>query len=253
MVKTLIQQTIVLTKTSMKARYRKSFAGLLWVVLNPVLLFWIQLFVFKNIIGLGFENYEFYLLSTYLPWQFINQTLTMGTPQLLSQGPLLKNIQLNPMLLTLTLSLDNFINFILAYLIIALSLNLTGIYSLFSVINLLPIFILIYVCVSALSFILSIVNVFFRDLQFILQFILMIFYFLTPIFYQPQMYPAKWQWLLKLNPFYLFIEPIISIVQNQTLLEVSIPLVKLVGMTILLLLLARLIWKKTKNEFYLNI
>lgn len=253
MVKCLLQQTFALTKASMKARYRKSFAGLLWVVLHPILLFFVQLLVFKNVIKIDFENYEFYLLSTFLPWQFVSQTLTMATPQFVVQGSLLKSIQLNPVQLILALALDNFINFSLAFLAIFVALNIFGFHAAFSIYLLFPAFILIYLASSALGFIFSLINVFFRDLQFILQFVLTLFYFLTPIFYQPQMYPENWQWILKLNPFYIFIEPVILIVKDRPLLEISVPIFKLVTMTIVISLIAHFYWKRRKNEFYLNI
>lgn len=253
LIKHLFQQTMVLTKASMKARYRKSFAGLLWVILHPILLFLVQLFIFKNVLKIGFNNYEFYLLSAFLPWQFVSQTLTMATPQLVSQGSLLKSIPINPGLVVLALALDNFINFIVAFFIILIGLNLFGLHITFSPVLLLVSFALLYFATAAMGFVFSLVNVFFRDLQFILQFVLMLFYFLTPIFYEPQMYPEKWQWMLKLNPFYLLLEPIIDIMKDKTLTEITIPGIKLMTLVAVTGLLAHFYWKKIKNEFYLNI
>ena len=102
----------------MKARYRKTIAGFLWVILNPIILYLVQSVVFKKVLKIDIPDYTLFLLGGLLPWIFITNTLEMSIPYLYNSHNLLRGFRINPLLLVLSQVLDNFFNFLVAFVII---------------------------------------------------------------------------------------------------------------------------------------
>src|SRR5665647_1643549 len=88
-----------LTVASLKSRYRKTWAGFVWVILNPLLMFGVQSLVFKRFLGLQIPDYYLFLLGGLLPWIFMSSTIQMGTPIFVTQAQLLRSFKINPMVL----------------------------------------------------------------------------------------------------------------------------------------------------------
>ena len=112
------RQIIALTKSNMMSRYRKTIAGFLWVVLNPILMYAVQSFVFRKLLKIDVPNYSLFLLCGLLPWIFVTMTIDMVTPILDFSSDLLKSFKMNPAVLVLSQVLDNFFNFVFAFLLV---------------------------------------------------------------------------------------------------------------------------------------
>ena len=75
-----IEQITYLTLYNMKARYRKTVAGFIWVNLDPILTYGVQSLVFKHILNFQMRGFYLFLASGLLPWIFFMQTIRMCTP-----------------------------------------------------------------------------------------------------------------------------------------------------------------------------
>ena len=109
-----------LTVASLKSRYRKTFAGFIWVVLNPLMMFGVQSLVFKTFMRIQVPDYNLFLLGGLLPWIFFSSTIQMTTPLFVTQSYLLRSFKINPMVILTSQVIDNFINFIASFLLILL-------------------------------------------------------------------------------------------------------------------------------------
>ena len=107
-----------LTVTSIKQRYRKTWAGIFWVVVNPLLTYIVQAFVFKVVLKLQISNYLLFLLSGLIPWIFINQTFQMCTSIFTSQEQFIKSMTINPLYLYSAQVFDNFINMSISFAVL---------------------------------------------------------------------------------------------------------------------------------------
>src|ERR1035437_5970491 len=87
----LIRQVRALTVANLKSRYRKTFVGFLWVILNPLILYGVQSLVFMKFLKLQVPNYTLFLLSGLLPWVFIVQSVEMCTSLIVINGKLFKS------------------------------------------------------------------------------------------------------------------------------------------------------------------
>ncbi|MGK0367414.1 MAG: ABC-type polysaccharide/polyol phosphate export permease, partial [Thermoproteota archaeon] len=181
-------------------------------------------------------------------------TLTMTTPIYVSSAQLLKSFKLNPLVLVVAQVLDNLINFLFAFLVICIPIlfmsddvNKMGL--IFMPLNLL---ILIVGTLSASMF-LSVLNVFFRDTNFVLQFAISILFFMTPIFYPLSYIPQNYRWLVSINPFYYFIEPFRNSLVDFQMEMYLISLGKAGIAVVTVSLVTYIYWRRKKNEFYYHL
>lgn len=245
------EQVKNLTIANMKSRYRKTFAGFLWVVMSPILIYGVQSLVFKHFLKIEIQNYSLFLLGGLLPWIFVTQSIEMCTPLFITNRALLLGFKINPLVILLSQILDNFFNFLFAFLLllipfwIVLGENIVGLpYLIFSLVNL--IFGLIGV-----AWLLSILQVFYRDTRFVLPFITNVALFLTPIFYPPEYVPENLRPIIEANPLYLIILPVRTCIYSFTSEQFLSQILWGSLVTVGTLLLAFYYWRKKRNEFYI--
>lgn len=239
----------------MRSRYRKTFAGFLWVIANPIINFCVQAIVFKTILKIQIDNYPTFLLSGLLPWFFMSQTVTSLASCLVHSRELLLGFKLNPLTIVASQVLDNFINYLVSTLLIILVL--TGM----DFITLTPIQLFLFLLNSFLllffvffiTSIVSICHVFYRDMQYVASFVMNLAFFVTPVFYAIDYVSPEYQWIFKFNIFY----PMISLFQNsvyQFSFESWISRFGVcAGLVFVLGIILSLLMKKKMKDFYINV
>jgi len=245
------RQVLALTLANLKSRYRKTVAGFVWVVMNPILMYSVQCYIFHWVLHIEIANYQLFLLGGLLPWIFIMQSLEMTTPILVNSGRLLKSFPTNPLIFVFAQLLDNAINFCAAFLCVLLPLAFFEGVDPWGIVGLPFAGLLLFSGVLAICWLLSVANVFFRDTRFIVSFVLSVLYFLTPIFYPVELVPETIRWLVKLNPLYLMIRPFQTALIHFTPLPFARDCAASAAVSILGLPLAAAYWKRKKNEIYL--
>lgn len=197
----------VLTLSNLKSRYRNTFYGFLWVILNPILIFAVQAYAFKIIFKIHFVNYTTFLLSGLLPWLFIVQSVEMCTNLFVSYANFIRNLPVGPLVLLFTQILDNFINFLFSFLILIVIFFFHEPEK-FKVLFIMPLPIIsLALLIGSICLIFASVNVMLRDLRFVTSFVFSLLFYLTPIFYPPQFIPEQFKILSDINPFYYVIKP----------------------------------------------
>lgn len=247
--------TYSLTATNMKSRYRKTIAGFIWVVLNPLMLYAVQSFIFRYVFKIQVRDYSLFLLTGLLPWTFIVRSLEMGIPSLDNAREMLKSLKISPIVLTSSTVLDNFFNFIFAFTIILIPLIVfnsdPGPY-----VYLVPLP-LIFIVVSMIcsTFILSVYDIYLRDVRYVVSFINNIMFFLTPVFYPKEILPAKYQFIFEINPYYLLISPfqLVFTELEGGGFKIIMALLKAFILTITILAISFLAWKQNRKKFYSKI
>ncbi len=240
-----------LTISEMKGRYRNTWAGFLWVIINPILMFSVHALVFKHILKLNMDNYYVFLLGGLLPWLFINSTLTMTCNAFITNREVLLSFQINPLLILASKVIDNFINFISPFLLLLIVLAFRDGFALAGLISLPLSMLVIVIGTFALSLFFSVLQVYFRDTQFILNFGLSILYFLTPIFYPEEMVPAHLSWIVKINPVYALIHPFQIALSNYDFHNLVDASLKSIFFSINIIFVSAYFWRKKRNELYL--
>ena len=242
-----------LTKSNMKSRYRKTIAGFLWVILNPILTFTVQALIFKNILRVNVSNYYLFLLSGVVPWIFLTSTLNMTVSSFVVNRPVFMAFKIDPRIFILSQSIDNLITFIASFSVLLFINSDLSIFLYWKI----PMFLLSIglICFATffLSFLLAILHVFMRDTQFILQFILNLAYFITPIFYPKELIPERLQWVVSFNPLFIIIKPFQSIFWKYDLHLFALDFFRALVLTTILILACAIYWRRKKNEIYFRL
>lgn len=199
---------INLVKKELKLRYRGSALGFLWSLLNPLLTMLIFTFVFANVFKLGIKNFPVFLLVGLLPWIFFSGSITASTGAILAYSHLVKKVYFPKVILPISYVAADLINFLLAELVLFCFLIFYG-YNFYIYIPLLLVVIVLQVIFTlGIALILSSINVYFRDIQYIVGVLTLILFYGTPIIYSIDMIEKMnimktYPWLLtiyKLNP-----------------------------------------------------
>jgi lipopolysaccharide transport system permease protein len=198
----------------LKVRYRNSFLGFVWSLLNPLLMMLVFTFVFTTLMPTGqFQPFEVFLLVALLPWNWTAASVMGGTTSLVGNAHLIKKVFFPRELLPISVVLSNMLNYLLALpvlfgLIILLhpayetSLGPRSIFG--PGLLWLPLVIvtqLIFLC--GLALFLSALNVYFRDTEVIIDVGMTAWFFLTPVFYSLERLVTDQDvinWVYRLNP-----------------------------------------------------
>jgi len=189
-----------------KAKYKNSFLGILWSLLNPLLNVLIFGFIFTVIIKMDIKNYPLYLLCTIFPWNFFNSTLINSVVSIVEDSHFVKNISFPTEVIPLAVAIVNLINFLVDLSILVLLLFLFG--KGFSI-NWFYLFFLViieFILVCGLSIFLSGIYVVFRDLNFILNVFLRLFFYFVPVIYTLEFVPKNLRFVYFLNPLAVIID-----------------------------------------------
>lgn len=188
-----------------KAKYKNSCLGIFWSLLNPLLNVLIFAVIFICIIKINIKDYPLYLLCVIFPWNFFNSALLNGVVSIVEDSHFVKNMYLPVELLPLSVVVVNFLNFLIDLGILLLVLLFMGKASL--VWLYIPVLAVVeLILVSGITILLSGFFVFFRDLNFILNFSLRLFFYFVPVVYTLSFVPERWSFLYKLNPLAMVID-----------------------------------------------
>jgi len=115
-----------LTKKEIKVRYKNSYLGYLWSIANPLMLALIFYFVFKIVTKVQMKDYTLFMISGLFVWQWINNSIMMGTNLYISNASLIKKVNFPRNILALALILSEGFNFVLSIPVIIFFLLIYG-------------------------------------------------------------------------------------------------------------------------------
>ena len=194
----------------LKVRYRNSVLGVLWSLLNPLLMTLVFTVVFTLMIPSDIDKYPVFFMCGFLPWSYLSASVMGATGSIVSNAHLIKKVYFPREILPVSEVLANLVNFLLALVV------LFGMLAVFRVkltpaVLMLPLIILAQTMfVMGLALLLATANVFYRDTQHILEIVMQAWFFLTPVFYPITVLPQSQQvlgmtvniqlWSRRLNP-----------------------------------------------------
>jgi lipopolysaccharide transport system permease protein len=195
-----------LVARELKARYRGSVLGFFWSFLNPLLLLLIYTFVFTvampGVRGGGVEPYALFLFCGILPWTWFSSSLLESANVLIAGANLIKKVVFPAEVLPIVAVLAGLMHFAFGLPILAIFLVYyrTPVVAIDLVWFPLVVFVQLLLTLG-LALLVSALTVHFRDLRDLLQNLLTVWFFATPIIYPLWTAPERWRWVLELNPF----------------------------------------------------
>jgi ABC-2 type transport system permease protein len=184
----------------LKIRYKRSVLGFMWALLNPAFMMLVLTMVFSTIMRFPMKHYAIFLLSVLLPWTFFSQCLSYAVEAIVTNGDLIKKVAVPKMVFPMAALVSNLINLLLSLIPLAILVPLLH-HPFYWTWFYLPVPMLaLAIFTLGTTFFFAAANVFYRDVSHILQVVLAAWFYVTPIIYPIDMIPAKYQWIMKLNP-----------------------------------------------------
>lgn len=187
-------------KKEIRGKYKGSFLGVLWSFVNPLLMVLVYAIVFPYILRVQEKNYLIFLIVAIIPWNFFTTVINQGTTTVLYNGNIIKKVYFPREILPISVVTSGLINFFISCIIILVFILFSGMGFSWYLIFLPIIAIIQYVLSLGLVFILSAINVYIRDAEYIVNFVIMMLFYGTPILYNSSTFPQKVKWLFNCNP-----------------------------------------------------
>lgn len=238
-----------------KLKYRRSFLGVAWSVLNPLLMMLVMAAVFSTMMRFSSDSipsYPLYIILGNVSFSLMSDSTSQGLRSIIDAASLLKKVRIKRWVFPVEKVLFALVNFAFSLIAVLIVMIAVGVYPTWTAI-LLPLF-LVYIgmfCVG-LSLLLSALSVFFRDIIHLWSVILTAWTYATPLFYPAEILP---DWVLSLerfNPMYHFVNYIRDLLLYQQLPSSSCNIACAVC-GIIMLAVGIVVFKRTERRFILFI
>ncbi len=185
-----------------KVRYKQTALGAAWAIIQPLFSMLIFSLFFGRLAKMPSDGipYPLFSLAALVPWTFFANGLNQSSNSLVASANLLKKVYFPRLVIPIATVLAGVVDFALSFVVL---LGLMGFYGITPTINLLwmPLFLLLALVTSlAVGLWMSALNVKYRDVRYIVPFVIQVWMFSTPIVYPSSLLPASWRTIYGLNP-----------------------------------------------------
>lgn len=197
----------VLTSKEIKIKYKSSFLGYLWSLLYPLSFTIVFYFAFKFVMKLPVENFTLFLITGLFPWQWFSNSVGYSAVSLLGNAQLIKKVKFPAEFIPLSNVLNDTFHFIISLPIIIGFLIFYDITLTFKLAYMIPMVITAQFLITyGIALVVSSINLFFRDLEKLVNIFLNMLFYFTPIVYDIDFVPQNLRKYFLLNPLYPIIE-----------------------------------------------
>ena len=192
----------MLARRDVMVRYKQTAIGMIWAVLRPLLTMLVFTIVFGRIAKLPSEGVPYSLLvfSGMLPWFFFSSSDSESSSSLVTNAPLLSKVYCPRILIPASAVFVAVIDFLVGMCLLMILMIFFGFFPSWRLL-LLPVFLMIgFSAALGLGLWFSTLNVRYRDVQFVIPFLLQFGLYLSPVGFSSSIIPGKWALIYALNP-----------------------------------------------------
>ena len=241
----LLRELIV---RDLKLRYRRSVLGLAWSLLNPLAELLVLTFVFTYLLPLNIDDFPVFLYTGLLAWNWFRASLSSGSNVIVNNRGLIRLPGFPVPILPIVTTASYFVHFVLSLPILVIFLYLYKIPLSAAVIALPFVMAVEFLFIISLVYFLAAIEVTFRDTQYLLNIILMLGFYLSPVFYDVNRIPDEILPIYNLNPMVHIIGAYRAIFLDGVLPEI-VPLLIIGGISAVLLWLGYSFFMRASFQF----
>lgn len=240
-----------------KSRYKQSILGYFWVILNPLAQMLVMSFAFSIILRIptnATDNipYSIFLFTALLPWNLFATSLTGACNSLVNSSTLITKVYFPRTILVIAAIISKLVDFAFALSILIIYLFAYQIPITLNILWVIPIFFIQQIFTFGLALFLSAANLIYRDIQYLLNLLLVLWMYATPVIYPADLVPEQYKIIFQLNPMAVIINA-----YRQTILGGGAPnytsLFIALGVSLIFLLLGFSYFKSREKIFADNI
>lgn len=232
-----------------KVRYKQTLLGVLWAILQPLLMMLIFSLFFGKLVGVPSDGvpYPLFAFAGLLPWTFFASAATTSGNSVVNSAHLITKVYFPRLIVPTAAVAAALLDFAITFVVLGALLVYYRV-SLTWGILILPVLIaLLTILALAFGVLMSALNVKYRDIKFALPFLIQLWFFASPIIYPTSLLPERWRWILALNPMTGIIEGFRSALFGRRFDWQAIAISALI--TFALLIYATLSFKRMEKTF----
>lgn len=242
----------VLIPQNLNTRYRGSFLGVYWSLMNPVIMTGLYTAIFGTSFSSYYENsivnYVLAAFTGLLVINFYNSSTSQALSSIVTNGDLLNKMRLPLPVFPLSMIGSNIFQFVVGSLPLLVIITLFNSGNLFTIFLLIIPFISLVLVCTGIGFFVSALFVFFRDLGYFYEIICFVMWITSPVFYPSEIVPERVQPFLKINPLVPIIESLRQISLQGTIPDLEYIVRGLLG-GLILMVLGWLFFRKLQSSF----
>ena len=191
-----------------KVRYKQTVLGAAWAVIQPFFTMVVFSFFFGRLAKMPSDGlpYPVFSYAAMVPWMFFANGMSQASSKLVGSGDLIKKVYFPRLVIPVAAVCSGAVDFLLAFLVLLGMMIFYGILPNLAVLWLPMFFLLALVTALGAGLWLSALNIQFRDVQYVVPFLIQVWLFATPIAYPTSIVPVSWRPLYGLNPMVSVVE-----------------------------------------------
>lgn len=193
---------LFLTWRDIVVKYKQTIFGVLWVVFQPAIYMLIFTVVFHLMVGVKTTDvpYPLFVLSAIIPWTFFSSSITRATESLVNSRDLLTKVYFPRVFIPLASATTGLLDAFIAFIFLALVMIFYKFTPSVNILFLPLMIIFVLATTMGISLIFSALNVKYRDIKFVTNYLMQIWMYITPVFYPLDVVPEKYRFVAFLNP-----------------------------------------------------
>ena len=196
-----------LVKKGIKLKYRRSYLGIIWSLLEPLLTMAVLTIVFGTLFGNKDRTFPVYILSGRLLYTFYSSATKGALKSVRANSAMIKKVYVPKYLYPLSSVLFNYVIFLISLIVLIPIGAIFGVRPTIYMLQILVALILVFLLSYGCGMILATIGVFFRDMEYLWSVGLMLIMYTCAIFYYPsRLLKSGFSWILKYNPLYCTID-----------------------------------------------
>jgi len=192
----------VLTTRDIKVRYKQTVLGAAWAVIRPLFTMVVFTVIFGKFAQMPSEGfpYPIFIYSALLPWTFFSTAISSAAQSVVGSATLVSKVYFPRLLIPLSSVGGGLADLLVSTVILLLMMTWYGVGWSLNLLAAVPLMLVVVFIALGFGTLLAAVTVSYRDFTHLTPFIVQIWMYLTPVIFPLSVVPARWRWLLYLNP-----------------------------------------------------
>lgn len=241
-----------LVKKDIKLKYRRSYLGILWTLLEPLLTMLVLTIVFSGFYGKEDQSFPVYILSGRLLYTFFASGTKAATKSIRSNASMIKKVYVPKYIYPISSIISNYLIFLISLVVLGVVSVVLGVYPTLYIFNAIIPLVILFLMTIGIGLCLATLAVFFKDMEYLWGVILMMIMYSSAIFYSPErVIKSGYGWILLYNPLYACIVNFRNAIFGQPL-DVQYTLYS-GGIAVVSLIIGVTVFYKKQDKFILHI
>lgn len=241
-----------LVKKGIKLKYRRSYLGIIWSLLEPILTTTVLTIIFGTLFGNDSRTFPMYILTGRLLYSYFSSSTKGALKSIRAHSGMIKKVYVPKYLYPLSSILYNYVIFFISLIVLVLLGFYCGVFPTWRWFAILLPLLILLVLSFGVGMILATVGVFFRDMEYLWDVALMLIMYSSAIFYYPKkLLKSGYSWVLRVNPLYSIIENARAILFGDPINWTSILYATV--FSLVCLLIGLIVFQRNQDKFILKI